>query len=446
MTLHVVATCGSSANGTSSVVPSLPQEILNFIFEKKLKGEYSLISVEPAKSAQQQVFLLHMAADTVISTVDKTWDECLKKGGSRLVVRIWKGGSNWWNLNRNQDPRVLSCSEIVGYEISHQSFEGNESSKVSIPRVLHYQSRDALSSLHAWAVLEYVGPHSVRFDSHQLSYDASYLEGMVKVRHEFGFDEPHPRWGRVPEGESLQYATRILNQVILPLQSQSSGFQLSRNNTDDSDGNKIEIKTYNTMIKLYQDSWKDMSSTINRNSSIRTGPSEAKDEFMVQALKIVEGAVTKFLPLNYESTFIPPMTPVLVHLDLQPQNLLFAKNKSTDTTIIVSSVLDWEDAAIADPRFEVLLLCRKVCSNRSQANHLWELYSDRIQENPGPIRPWLQLETVHSIITLLLQSMELQNGGRNPWETKHDLWGKLQREFHRWNELLQEAENTSDEA
>jgi hypothetical protein len=32
---------------------------------------------------------------------------------------------------------------------------------------------------------------------------------------------------------------------------------------------------------------------------------------------------------------------------------------------------------------------------------------------------------------LLLQSMDLLGGGRSPWETKPDLWGKIQREFCR---------------
>lgn len=397
-------------------------------------GGFSLISVEPAKSAQQEVFLLQMDVKNTKVRIDQEWDDCLKTGKNRLVVRIWKGGSNWWNLNSNQDPRVLSRSETMGYKIAHESFVANDTSDVLVPRVLHYESGDGQSSLHfAWAVLEYVGPHSMKFERDEMLFDASYLEGMVKVRHEFGFDEPHPRWGRVPEGESLKYATVILKQIVLPLQRQS------RKWTSDREEYNLEVKTYSRMIQLYSGLWKDMSSTINyRSATTPTDiPSPTLDQRMVHALKIVEEAVTKTLPINDASTHIPPMSPVLVHLDLQPQNVLFCK-KDMDAIIVVSSVLDWEDAAMADPRFEILLLCRKVCPNRLQANQLWKLYSDSIAENPGPIRPWLQLETIHSIITLLLQSMELHNGGRNPWETKTDLWGKLQREFFRWNEMLEE--------
>ena len=49
----------------------------------------------------------------------------------------------------------------------------------------------------------------------------------------------------------------------------------------------------------------------------------------------------------------------------------------------------------------------------------------------GPIEPWLRLETVHSLCTLLLQAMDFLGGGRSPWETKPDLWGKIDRERQR---------------
>eukprot|EP00970_Alexandrium_tamarense_P013491 scaffold3435_cov249-Alexandrium_tamarense.AAC.3 len=49
----------------------------------------------------------------------------------------------------------------------------------------------------------------------------------------------------------------------------------------------------------------------------------------------------------------------------------------------------------------------------------------------GPLEPWLKLETVHSLCTLMLQGTDLLGGGRNPWETKPDLWGKIDRERQR---------------
>eukprot|EP00980_Cylindrotheca_fusiformis_P015454 scaffold4345_cov125-Cylindrotheca_fusiformis.AAC.2 len=466
----------SSSISSSLQVNGLPQEIVNFILETKLMGKYSLRSIDAAKSAQQVVFVLHVDANstdtfnTSSSTVasstkttaidnDTVWANCLTNGCNRLVVRLWKGGSNWWNLNRNQDPTILARSEIMGYQLSYQAFvkqrEATTTTTLTIPRILHYELSPAANkgkegiAHSAWAVLEYVGPHSTKFGTanRYYYYDDSYLEGMVKVRHEFGFDEPHPRWGRVPEDESLKYATLILNQFVIPLQNET------RNKKSyTSEGNGVDVanvKTYATMIQQYKQLLDQMlkpaSPTDNNKKTIDTPLHDSSggmmdDDRMVETLRIVDRAVTKILPHNTTTT-VPPMSPVLVHLDLQPQNILFAKNKNKSTPneesgCIISSVLDWEDAAFADPRFEILLLCRKVCSNRSQANKLWSLYSDKSQEDPGPIEPWLQLETIHSIITLLLQFCEMHNGGRNPWETKNDLWGKIQRELHRWNELL----------
>jgi hypothetical protein len=121
-------------------------------------------------------------------------------------------------------------------------------------------------------------------------------------------------------------------------------------------------------------------------------------------------------------------------MDCQPQNLIFVCDKEEQSHSI-SSVLDWEEAAYADPRFELLLLCRKVCANPEQAKTLWNRYAHHMSQtyhlSMGPMEPWLRLETVHSITTLLLQTMDMLDGGRNPWETKPDLWGKIEREFQR---------------
>ena len=55
-----------------------------------------------------------------------------------------------------------------------------------------------------WAVLEYVGPDSLYLPLEQV--DRFYFDVMMKVREKFGFDEPHPRWGRVAVDKSLQCA------------------------------------------------------------------------------------------------------------------------------------------------------------------------------------------------------------------------------------------------
>ncbi len=185
------------------------------------------------------------------------------------------------------------------------------------------------------------------------------------------------------------------------------------------------------------------------------------------------------------------LPPVLCHMDCQPQNLLCYRRRlesrvhntpssqrakvndasfltpdndanHDSTSIRIVSILDWEDAALADPRFEIMMLCRKVCANLDQARWVWNLYANECRiigrsgddddkkvaigiERMGPIEPWLQLETVHSITTLLLQSVKSVVGssndgstltcqplnGRNPWETPKDVQAKLQQEFQR---------------
>lgn len=182
---------------------------------------------------------------------------------------------------------------------------------------------------------------------------------------------------------------------------------------------------------------------------------------------------------------------VLCHMDCQPQNLLCFRQDVRDkidhydthasacrlpdldkgfrgdndmAVTRILSVLDWEDAALADPRFEILLLCRKVCANLDQARWVWNMYATECRighrigeigaedamlaigtERLGPIEPWLQLETVHSITTMLLQSnpslmsftddgFPLEDkplNGRNSWETPRDVQGKLRRECER---------------
>lgn len=434
---------GTNESSTDEARPKfntlLPQTILNSIFTDFLKNEYFLCSEEETKSAQQQVLIIQVArnAETDKSStiaLDEMWSNCLKNGRYRLVVRIWKGGSNWWNLNRNEDPLILARQEIEGYQWAHQAFQKKnqeEAATTYIPRVLHHQ----LSSdgEFCWAVLEYVGQHSTLFDNDNRLPDSSYMERMVKVRHEFGYDEPHPRWGRVQTEDCLEYATMVLKEVVLPLQRNTK--LVNDHDTNEDNGN-TKPKNFGTMLHYYQKAFEEI---LASNANHGAGIIMQTDKRMEIALETVKEAVSKILPM--QMSHIPPMSPVLVHLDLQPQNLLFyrlpsqSSSSREDDSIHVSSVLDWEDASVADPRFEVLLICRKVCAKRSQADALWSLYQESVEENSGPIGPWLQLECIHSILTLLLQSMDLLNGGRNPWETKKDLWGKLQREFHRWDDL-----------
>ena len=685
---------------------------------KNVTGSYYwLDDVQEAKSAQQEVYILRFGCSINHNTLqrqrrrrrhlslsqqlqkeedndnnnDEEWIESMILGQNRLILRIWKGGARWWNLNRNENPYKLFLAEIMGYQIARNSFDehhrktrkaalvgrnkylnnnsnnsnnetntnnykgvirekndndnnnnnsnnnndhndcenehqnpnrtgmrkhnnnsvpiSNSNSRNSsnlhlpkIPRVLYFRSsytttrpseqqkRATLEdpSPLCWAVLEYVGPDDdgvlplptsttiptktmttdIMIDEdkdtndveevHDVEVDESYLNSMTKIRTEFGFDEPHPRWGRVPVDQALQYARTILQEVLIPLHCYSSRVgngilvegegqrrqqqQISLFHQDDRNININDdvgvAQTYSSMVRVYRQVWKEV--TLNQQQKQKQNQRELKEQGhcceadlrikecikrLERGLQVLEETIN-----SNDKTIIPQLDPVLVHLDLQPQNIIFGKknplffpspsivkatavdyhnspdysgeteeeNHLNDDEPTVFSVLDWEDAAWADPRFDLILLCRKVCANRDQANALWfdyanallsfeeermktdddnddddnnnnynsdddnnnkknekqndeEVYTDttntsmgcptlsessRQKNLIGPIEPWLQLETVHSITTMLLQSTDLLNFGRNPWETKKDLWGKLQREFTRLDNLL----------
>jgi hypothetical protein len=608
-------------------------------------GYYWLEDVQEAKSAQQEVYILRFGCSISHKTLrrrrrrhlslsqqsqkekdgnndEEEWTESMITGQNRLVLRIWKGGSRWWNLNRNENPYTLARLEIMGYQIARNSFyehyiktrtrtaatvpnsNSNSDLKKSsnlhipkIPRVLYFRSSYTTTrpseqqkkttledpSPLCWAVLEYVGPDDDGFlplttsktvlmetittdirigedkdnnnaeEVHDVEVDEMYLNGMIKVRTEFGFDEPHPRWGRVPVDQALQYARVILQEVLLPLhcyssrvgngilvggegQRQQQQQQISLFHQDDRNININDdagvAQTYSSMVRVYRQAYKEV--TLNQQKNQKRNKRELKEQGhccegdlrieecikrLERGLQVLEETMN-----SDDKTIIPQLDPVLVHLDLQPQNIIFGKKQnrlflsspsimkattvdnhdspdyigekelqSNDDQPTVFSVLDWEDAAWADPRFDLILLCRKVCANRDQANALWLDYAnallsfeeermttddddgncdgndddDNIKKNEkhiveegytnttntsmgcptssesstqknllGPIEPWLQLETVHSITTMTLQSTDLLKFGRNPWETKKDLWGKLQREFIRLEKLL----------
>jgi thiamine kinase-like enzyme len=446
------------------------------------------------------------------------WLDALHSGRHHLVVRIWKGGCRWWNLHRNSSPLGLADAEAMGYRVAGTVFStttkglpgvdadpsGNANktrrlhNSVVVPRLLHFEpgsmNATAASSTNEslpWAVLEYVGPESRHFvhsqdDDENGNYahgdnvvDNRYLDGMISVRFEYGFEEPHPRWGRVPVDQALEYAQIVLQQVVIPLH-RLTGLLWTGENQHDRDASSVvctprqHVYSYSTMVKLYRDAWKDMIVETNATDGahgLGTDPRISRSlKVLDEALVVLEANSASICDHAGQQTTIPSLSPVLVHMDLQPQNLIFRARKAyrpsgdgdsnsqghqsghgqlEGPSSTVFAVLDWEDAAWADPRFDLLLLCRKVCANREQANVLWSEYGatlardsdDGMDEYPlGPIEPWLQLETVHSIATLLLQSMDLLDGGRNPWETKNDLWGKLEREFARWYGPLKHQE------
>lgn len=422
-------------------VASCPKHILQFLQKKiGIVNDFHTIQVSSIRSAQQQVYVLQFVSSKDMDGIVgrdvenfEIWREAMRFGRNHLVVRIWKGANRWWNLNHcipNPDSdslQTIAKYEVFGYQWSRQILQSKElKSRIRIPAVLYFSlSDDPIES--PWAIFEYVGRHSMLWNDSRVM-DESWLKGMVKIRDEFGFPEPHPRWGRVPVEYALQYAVTILDSVILPLHCHSL-FLPSMNNES-----PIKAPGYVDMVCLCQDKWTSFLKEACKCSARDDTQQQEQQASVIMKL----GEALEELTHNYCAgvNAVKDLQPVLCHMDLQPQNILFAKDFKNDaeTVSYVISVLDWEEASYADPRFDLLMLCRRVCANRSQADIVWNRYQEYRNIELGPIVPWLKMETVHNITTLLLHA--LGRGGRNPWETKRDLDDKIQRDLKRlqaWN-------------
>jgi hypothetical protein len=404
----------------------LPSHVWDFLRDKiALKDD--LVVVNEAKSAQQTVLIVTIATSSTTVTIHDdlehdAWRLALDRGMNKLVVRLWNGSARWWNLHQNSESGLdgIARAEIAGYRLARLALSHKR--QPYIPQLLHWAT--SYQGHRPWAIFEYVGEDSGLFQEDL--YDESWLHSMVQHRNEFGYDEPHPRWGRVPTAAALDYALDVLHQVVLPIHLYCRDSSLQTQ--DENKGLYLEGSmetgyTMPAMIALYKLATTQLQKVIHSDASMKL------------AINMLEKAIRK---LEEESQAIQTLAPVLVHMDLQPQNLLFARTPNSksrdDNKLCISSVLDWEEAALADPRFELLMLGRKICANRQQANIIWKTYSehsDLSKSQLGAIEPWLRLETIHSLTTLILQSMNLLGGGRSPWEDKPQLLLKIKNEFGR---------------
>jgi len=316
----------------------------------KEKVKLDFTQIEEAKSAQQRVLIFQYDAnDEQLET--SPLRRALESGGYCLVIRIWKGGSRWWNLNQAKDVRKLAIAEMEGYRLAREALG------TKIPQLLYASNKENESP---WAVFEYVGEKSTRFDGALKLYNQYWTECMIEVRNEFGFPEPHPRWGRVPVSESLPYAMRILNQITIPLHrymfenKDSISLTQIRHLCGDEPESYETGYTYKWMIPLYKRALRAMQESLRKAT--------VPDTELTKSLRILEMCINEL-----DKEVVIELPGVLVHMDSQPQNLIFARTQDKDPWCI-SSVLDWEDCAYGDPRFELLLLGRKVRENFSVSN------------------------------------------------------------------------------
>ena len=373
-----------------------------------------------------------------------------------------------------QEQRFIAQQEIGGYQTAHHVFTsiqnelletnssntGTNSAIVRIPRVLYSSiassskrddtvNKNNRSHPPPWCILEYVGPYALYFCDHPWRRcDTSYIDAMIPIRMEFGFEESHLRWGRLPIHLCVPYTLQLLNSFLFPLHLYYY-INVNRNNTNNNE--KIRLPTscmdiyfYTSMIELVKSkltSWIEPNITKMPNHNVGS----TYTAILKNASQMLKTAIDTLYSDQVESSPMPNLGPVLCHMDLQPQNLIFGALPRSSVSSDVSrsshedndiystltssppskcqllSVLDWEETAYADPRFELLLLCRKVCANREQADYIWQYYNDQINERLaryegdhqiqlGSIIPWLKLEAMHSITTILLECVA--GGGR----------------------------------
>jgi len=415
-------------------------------------------------------------------------------GCVRIMLRVWKGSGSWWNFNRSStsscDIATLAIREVSAYLAARQILllvDNDASSGVTVPQLLHFShSNDRLSQKALldnidndhnstyWAALSYHGESSFYFQQRnqqrQKYHDrGSFTNQMITVREEFGFSEPHPRHGRVSVDKALPYALKILDHVVLPIHMYlfRRHFWFPKDQATREDVlspliRKLSCKDgkpycYKKMLQKYKEIYQILSLSremkVGNNS---VNPEGWEDNRRLQQIVGTLHLCIQQLEQEYvgwESSFTSQLPPVLCHCDLQPQNIIFwtedpiTDDDPSDNRLLrndipnVACVLDWEEAAWADPRFELILLCRKICANMDQATAVWLHYTSSIQQwgaihdvqhmiKIGPMDPWLKLEAVHSLTIFLLQTINLSGRGAQ-WERNQDLLSKMERELSR---------------
>lgn len=283
------------------VAPSLLLSALNSL----LPPAAALSSPPPLRgveSAQQEMHELRLPAPV-----------------GRLVLRVWRASSRFASLGvtrRSPDPKcralhrlarepaAVAKIEVAGYRLARAAVPGLE-----IPEVLLF--REGEGGGPAFALFRFVeapGPEP----------------RMVKARLEFGAEEEHLRHGRLPSAAVLPYCSDLIAAFLLPLAhrcwSEPPAPQIPRTTTPD-------------LLAAYA-----AASSLLSSRLLPSSPPPLRAA--VPSLPPLLSRLSSLLP------DLPPLPPTLVHLDLQPQNLLFGPAG-------IVGVLDFEEAAVADPRLEV---------------------------------------------------------------------------------------------
>mmetsp|Transcript_14962 Transcript_14962/g.29897 ORF Transcript_14962/g.29897 Transcript_14962/m.29897 type:complete len:450 (+) Transcript_14962:235-1584(+) len=364
------------------------------------------------------------------------------RGGGIIVIRVWRDAPRWWDVGGNPAPAAsVAWAEVAGYRLARRALKG-AAAGVVVPDVLHFDPGgtddaegavggdrygDGDGSSLPWALMEYVGAGSAAFE--ERTHDGGkFVQDMVKMRREFGADEPHPRHGRVDAEQAERYAMMVLKAVVLPMHAYFR-FVLSPDEGAEDLAALGPPKTYVGMAEFA--ACAAGGSAARLRAAVASSGSEECRTRLLRLAAVLDASASR-LRAEPPPTDVPG--PALCHCDLQPQNLIFHTGGGpADAAEVprVACVLDWEEAGWADPRFELLLICRKVCANRSQADSIWGAYADALREttgaDAGPLDPWLALEGVHSIAT------EAGKVADRPDDS--NVLGKVERELERLGRL-----------
>jgi Choline/ethanolamine kinase len=397
--------------------------------------------------------------------------------------------------HRQREEHQIAQQEIFGYECADTIFTHIQNSTVAttndkidsndscipnnftIPKILYSSitttsingdddHTDSTVKQPPWCIMEYVGPYSSYFRQHPLyrTFDTTYLDSMIPTRIEYGYDEPHLRWGRLPIHSCLPYTIQLLQTFVVPLHRYYYK-NVHQNNPSHAHGQlptaQMNVYYFETMLKILITKYAvyiepNVSRVVELDSASHPAVATTVLKSASHMLKMAINTLNK----DGNVSSITNLSPVLCHMDLQPQNIIFATSSASASTpstttehscCHILSILDWEEATYADARFELLLICRKVCANREQADYIWQYYEEQINESIdwkeqklqlGSIVPWLKLEAIHSITSMLLECVAY--GGRgcdiqhsssttisNPSQNDINLYQKIQREFQR---------------
>ncbi|GMI45001.1 hypothetical protein TrCOL_g9319 [Triparma columacea] len=428
----------SKETSNSSSIPSSTPTIIPQTYLDTLKDVVEgTLRFEELKSAQHKVYKVQYE---------------VKGGGGEggglvtSVLRVYVGASSWWNLYLDScpsdllPPAEISTSEHLCYTLTQKYYDqAPPSFGPRSPSMRTFQP-SVLGSSSNWLSLSYV-PHTP-------------FPHMIPDRVEFGFLEPHPRHGRLEPRDCLGYCCMVLEGYF---------YRVCKGAWKEG-GGKGEVNPRDVVGRVEKvmkevegrgvgggraEEVKRMASELGRDyfagvEEWRGGGEEGANDGGERSEKTV-----------------PYLPPVVVHCDLQPQNLCLGTAQdvggerregtwtrredndttTTTTTYFIEGVVDYEEARFADPRFELMFMCRRVCCDLEQASIVWGMFSEFSKGEGwevGGLEGWMKLECLVTLAGCVVRGSGMgeewikKEGRGEGRQDQEEEWRKYEREIERW--------------